>query len=408
MVAIPLTVYTLAATVIPESGTNIFVYLAILFCISSIVAVILLYGSNAVKKVLRKYVFKNAWRSDRYFHPELLYSFIGVIVVSALLIHCSGASVFTENAGTIFQSFQNTSDDLLPGSGAGISATTSQIMPTSTPRPKLITLQNSVSVSQTQRPTTIPPTTERSDFKKSPKTISYSYVVSGDRDSIRFTTYGGLSDYFSKESHSYYSNADKEVIFELLENDYQDEYLQSLLDTIRKKSSDTNEQAKITISLVQHIPYNWNKYYGTSSDWYYPYETLYNNKGVCADKSLLLAYLLNELGYDTVLFEFSNHMAVGVKCSSTYDFYDTGYAFVETTRPIIVTYIPDTYYGGFTITSDPHIIHLNGGKKSLDVSSEYNDAIKMKQLESMGTVLDQYHYAEWLQITNKYDLRYET
>jgi hypothetical protein len=181
-----------------------------------------------------------------------------------------------------------------------------------------------------------------------------------------------------------------------------------LIDTIRKSSTNPDSQAKIAISIVQHIPYNWNKYYGSSMDWFYPYETMYNNKGVCADKSLLLAYLLNNLGYDTVLFEFSSHMAVGVKCSSSYDFYDTGYAFIETTQPTVITYVPDTYLSGFKVSSNPNIIHLNGGKKALDVSSEYRDATRMKQLEAMGTVLDQSHYAEWLRISNKYDLQYDT
>jgi hypothetical protein len=202
---------------------------------------------------------------------------------------------------------------------------------------------------------------------------------------------------------------EKEVVMELLENNYQDEYFQSLIDTIRKDSMNPNEQAKIAISLVQHVPYDWNRYYSTSkSDWYYPYETLHANKGVCSDKSLLLAYLLNKLGFDTVLFEFSDHMAVGIKSSSSYDFYDSGYAFIETTRPTIITYVPETYLSGFKVTPNPHIIHLYGGKKVLDLSTEFQDANRMKQLDAMGQVLDQSHYAEWLRISNKYDLQYDT
>jgi hypothetical protein len=245
------------------------------------------------------------------------------------------------------------------------------------------------------------------DYRKSPKTTPYPYVIDGSRKSISFTTYGGLSDYFSEKSHTYRYNPN-EVIMALLENDYQNENLQPLVETIRKSSTNPDNQAKIAISLVQHIPYNWNKYYGTSMDWYYPYETLYNDRGVCADKSLLLAYLLNELGYDTVLFEFSGHMAVGVKGSPNYGFYNTGYAFIETTRPTITTYIPDTYLSGFKVSSNPNIIHLNGGKKVLDVSNEYRDAVRLKQLEGMGTVLDQTNYAEWLRISNNYNLQYDT
>ena len=266
----------------------------------------------------------------------------------------------------------------------------------------------STTPTQTQSPVIIPILIPTIDYRQSPKTLSYPYIVGGSRHTISFSTYGALVDHFSKESHTYRYDPEKEVIMELLENDYQNEYLQPLIETIRKESNNPDDQAKIAVSLVQHIPYNWNTYYGTSMDWYYPYETLYNNKGVCADKSLLLAYLLNELGYDTVLFEFSGHMAVGVKCSPEYDFYDTGYAFIETTQPMIITDIPDTYYGGFSVSSNPHIIHLNGGKKVLSVSKEYRDATSMKQLEAMGQVLDQSHYAEWMRISNNYDLQYDT
>jgi hypothetical protein len=175
---------------------------------------------------------------------------------------------------------------------------------------------------------------------------------------------------------------------------------------IRKRSTTTDDQAKIAISLVQHIPSNGNRYNKTATDWYYPYETVHNNKGSAADKSILLAYILNELGYETVLFEFSSHMAVGVKSSFKYAFYDTGYAFIETTRPTIITYVPDTNYGGFRVSSNPHIIHLSGGRRVLDVSAEYSDAMRMKQLEEMGGSLNQSYHAELAKISDKYDLDY--
>jgi len=244
-------------------------------------------------------------------------------------------------------------------------------------------------------------------FNDAPKSHSYPYYFGG-RKTLSFTTYSGLNDYFSKESHTYRYDYVDEVIMELLENHYQDEYLELLIEKIKKTSSSPDSQARIAISLVQHIPYSWSRYSGTHTDWYYPYETLHHNQGVCTDKALLLGYLLNRLGYDVVLFEFSDHMAVGVKCDSPYDFQNSGYAFIETTRPTIITYIPDTYLGGFQVTSDVTIIHLKGGTNSLDVSREYQDAIALKNLESMGRVLDQYHYSQWLALTQKYDLGYDT
>jgi hypothetical protein len=258
----------------------------------------------------------------------------------------------------------------------------------------------------TQSPTPPATTLPDTDYRQSPTTTSFSYVIDGNRRSMSFTTYGGLSDFFSNKSHSYRYDPDTGVIVALLENEVQNENMRPFIDMIRKRSTTTDDQAKIAISLVQRIPSNGNRYNKTATDWYYPYETVHNNKGSGADKSILLAYILNELGYETVIFEFSSHMAGGVKSSSKYAFYDTGYAFIETTRPTIITYVPDTNYGGFRVSSNPHIIHLSGGRRVLDVSAEYSDAIRMKQLEDMGGSLNQSYHAELAKISDKYDLDY--
>ncbi|MGB7531533.1 MAG: hypothetical protein WA977_00950 [Halobacteriota archaeon] len=248
----------------------------------------------------------------------------------------------------------------------------------------------------------------RETFNESPKLQSYSYYLNG-RKSLSFTTYGGLADYLAKEDHSYYHDYEEEVIMELLQNDYQDEYLETFLEEVRGLSKSPDIQAEIVISLVQHIPYNWGGLYTISSDFLYPYETLYRNRGVCCDKSILLAYLLDQLGYDVVLFEWEcQHMAVGIRCDEGFDFQNTGYAFIETTRPTIISYVSDDYIGGFRITSSPNVIHVSKGGRALDVSQEYNDAQELKKIEVMGTVLDQYYYSRWLAISNKYDLQYDT
>ena len=245
-------------------------------------------------------------------------------------------------------------------------------------------------------------------YRQSPKTTTFAFFTGRAMRNLSFTTFGGLSDFFSNKSHTYHYDPDNGVIVELLENEVQNEFMRPFIDMIRKQSGTSDDQAKIAISLVQRIPNNGNRYSRTATDWYYPYETVHNNRGSAADKSVLLAYILNELGFETVLFEFPGHMAVGVKSSSRYSFYDTGYAFIETTRPTIITYEPDTGYGGFSISQNPRIIHLSGGKRVLDVSAEYSDAMRMKQLEGMGGSLNQSTRAELSKISEKYDLDYGT
>jgi hypothetical protein len=255
-----------------------------------------------------------------------------------------------------------------------------------------------------QSPTPLVTTVSEADYLRSPKTTSFSYFIEGNRRSLSFTTFGGLSDFFSGKSHSFYYDPDNGVIMDLLENRVQNEFMLPFIDMIRKRSTTSDDQAKIAISLVQRIPNNGNRYVRTQTDWYYPYEILHNNEGSAADKSILLAYILNELGYETVLFEFPGHMAVGVKASSRYSFYDTGYAYIETTRPTIITYEPDPGYGGFSIAQNPRVIHLSGGRRALDVSTEYSDARRMKQLEAMGGSLNQSYRAELSKISDTYDL----
>ena len=257
----------------------------------------------------------------------------------------------------------------------------------------------------TQSPASPLLTLTDADFRQFPKTTSFSYVIEGDRRSMTFTTFGGLSDFFSGMSHSHRYDPDTGVIMDLLENAVQNEYMRPFVEMIRKRSITGDDQAKIAISLVQRIPDNGNRYSRTGTEWYYPYETLHNNEGSAADKAVLLAYILNELGYETVLFEFPSHLAVGIKTSSRYSFYDTGYAFIEASRPTIITYEPGSGYG-FSISQNPRIIHLTGGRKAMDVSTEYGDAMRMKQLEEMGGNLNQSYRTELLKISDKYDLNY--
>jgi hypothetical protein len=249
-------------------------------------------------------------------------------------------------------------------------------------------------------------------FNTSPVAHTYPYGYDG-RDSLTFTTYGGFSEYLGQEDHSYQYSFEDEVIGDLLGNKYQEQYLASLIDALRRTSPSPERQAKNAIGMVQHIPYFWDRFNDPAdTDWYYPYETLHHMRGVCADKSLLLAYLLDKLGYDVVLFDWNRdkggHMAVGVRCTGGYDYAGSGYAFIESTGPNIPTYVPDTYIGGLVLTPDPSIIHVSESGKALDLSEEYRDAGELQKLESMGQVLDSYHYGRWQALNRKYDLEYET
>jgi hypothetical protein len=94
---------------------------------------------------------------------------------------------------------------------------------------------------------------------------------------------------------------------------------------------------KNVIFFVQSLNYVDDKV-GTGYDEYpkFPLETLADQGGDCEDSAILLASLLRELGYGTVLLQFQDHMAVGIKGESSirgsyFELDGSRYYYVETT-----------------------------------------------------------------------------
>lgn len=91
------------------------------------------------------------------------------------------------------------------------------------------------------------------------------------------------------------------------------------------------------IAFVQSLPYTSDDV-TTRFDEYprYPVETIFDNGGDCEDTSILLAALLQAMGYDAALLKGPHHMAVGVGIAtaplSNYQMTRVGkYAYLETT-----------------------------------------------------------------------------
>jgi len=217
-----------------------------------------------------------------------------------------------------------------------------------------------------------------------------------------------------KEIHQYYLN--------FLEEPNQAKYLDNLIKGIKSKTSNEDDQARIAISLVQHIPFDEEESKrlllvddtqvkaseGTRER--YPYEVLYDNAGVCQEKSLLLAYLLRGLGYGIVLYNFNDerHMAIGIEAPSHYDYNQIGYAFIETTIPSIVTDSQGDYGFG-KLTGTPFMFVMSEGKSFSSVEEEYNDAQEYEALhvnaenpEYRVTLSD---YTKYKALVNKYGLK---
>ena len=139
-----------------------------------------------------------------------------------------------------------------------------------------------------------------------------------------------------------------------------DTSLDDLIASAKKIAAQNNwsedELVEFVLALIQYIPYDNSKVSaGVSNNPFYPYETLYLNRGVCSDKTFLAVALLRRLGYGAAILDFAdiNHTAVGLSCPLSLSLNNSGYCYVETTNYFPLGVIPQTISGqAQTTTAD--------------------------------------------------------
>jgi hypothetical protein len=234
---------------------------------------------------------------------------------------------------------------------------------------------------------------------------SFPYVLRGQSGTVNLTMYQGVSGEIAKEDpYSYVGEKDRYQKFIYLP--VQNPFLVSLVDAIREKTADPDDQVRIAVSLVQQIPYDQEMLDKGTLEIRYPYQTLLDNKGVCCEKSVLLAYILRELGYGVALFDYEEekHTVVGIRTAPEYAYKNTGYAFIETTTPLIITDGNGEYPAFGRIRSLPEVLPVVDGKSFGSVSEEWNDTREWDRLNSLGPVLDRADYTKWQSLCRKYGI----
>ncbi|MDO8716581.1 MAG: hypothetical protein Q7J73_07230 [Dehalococcoidales bacterium] len=117
------------------------------------------------------------------------------------------------------------------------------------------------------------------------------------------------------------------------------------IDTLVEKMKNAAQRAHYTelqtvefaAAFVQSLPYTLDSVTSPYDEYpRYPAETLVDNGGDCEDTSILLASILDRMGYKVVLLNPLNHMAVGVKISgnisgSSWEYKGDNYYYIETT-----------------------------------------------------------------------------
>jgi hypothetical protein len=208
---------------------------------------------------------------------------------------------------------------------------------------------------------------------------SYNYILEGREYTIKTTMYSDLNEHLARSTHTYTTNSDDEILRPLYKDREQDKVMDLFISNMESSvGGDKDKAARAMIALVQNIPYSLK---GDNTDWYYPYETLYLNRGQCSDKAILLSYILNRMGYESVYIKMpsKNHAAVGISSSAYISKY-LGYVYVETTNAYPVSYLPHDI-GNVDVSRDKIVI-VGDGKKQLSIEQkEISDAL---QLQRMG------------------------
>lgn len=416
MIAVPLTVYFLSASKIPSS-MNIILYIFLIFFGYGIVSAILLFISDKLKWGVDRYILRIKSKSHRFFIPNMSYVILGIVLVSFLTFSFGNAAIFSDNVNSVLLSTTNyaTSPQYVPAPPASQIVTFTTVQ---TPQPlqtKSIDFQIPIAPK---------------NYETGLSSRSFAYVLRGKSSTLTVNLYSGVYDEISSaerpstctrynyDTSPCTSEEIRQYYLKYLDEPDQKKYLDNLVKSIESATPNKDDQARIAISLVQQIPYDYNKFYRLSSSTSagfektrYPYEVLYDGKGVCSEKSALLAYLLRGLGYGVVLFEFQteNHMAVGVKSSDQYAFRNTGYAFVEAAAPSIPTDDQADYVGAGKLISSPNILAISDGASFNSISEEFKDATMFNQLQTLskssGGILDQNYYYMWMGLVQKYGLK---
>jgi hypothetical protein len=120
-----------------------------------------------------------------------------------------------------------------------------------------------------------------------------------------------------------------------------DTYIEHIVEKIQEAAQEAEfseyETIEFAASFVQSLPYTADSI-TTPYDEYprYPVETLVDKGGDCEDTSILLASLIDKMGYGVVLIELPDHCAVGVKGGENvygtyWEYEGSKYYYIETT-----------------------------------------------------------------------------
>ncbi|HAT73651.1 MAG: hypothetical protein US30_C0009G0007 [Candidatus Moranbacteria bacterium GW2011_GWF2_36_839] len=201
-------------------------------------------------------------------------------------------------------------------------------------------------IQKNSAPISSPKAQEQIIALENPKEIEFQWKYNGKDYKLSKTFYGSLYNFYanSPKTYSYQGELspdwEKDYYAMFLRHTSSDDSISLLATDLQnlgaQKKLNADQIVELALAFVQAIPYDHSRaeeLLSGSGATNYPYETLFENRGVCSDKSFLLANLLTQMGYGTALLAYDDerHMAVGIGCPAEFSSYDSGYCYAETT-----------------------------------------------------------------------------
>lgn len=200
-----------------------------------------------------------------------------------------------------------------------------------------------------------------------------------------------------------------DFFYHLSEDAWKVSHLEELISNIRDQNINSEgDDARIVINMVQQIPYH--SVHREQYRIFAPYEVIYHQRGICADKSLLTALLLAKIGYGSALFLFEKdgHMAAGIQVPIGSGSYGTNFCFIETTRPAIPSITADKLEYASNqrrIKSKPELIQISYGKPLISINEEIDDAKIWIDIMESSSNLSEEQIQKYRFLIDKYGMR---
>jgi hypothetical protein len=172
-----------------------------------------------------------------------------------------------------------------------------------------------------------------------PKNMTYDWNYQDRPYSLSFTVYGSVCSYYRDQPKGIFVGREESSLGKYLSLPTEDGSIRDLAAKLNglaaENSLNEDQKLELAVAFVQSIPYDTEKAEADHPDPRYPYEVLFDDKGICSEKSFLMYAILREMGYGSAIFEYpqQNHMNVGVESPVQYSTDNSGYSMIETTNP---------------------------------------------------------------------------